>query len=46
LIIRESGRKKSAKMPADLGGAIYAPLPDLSNIEALEPQINRFVENL
>jgi hypothetical protein len=46
LIIRESGEKRSAKMPADLGGAIFAPLPDLSNIEALDQQIDRFVENL
>jgi hypothetical protein len=46
LIIRESGEKRSAKMPADLGGAIYAPFPDLSNIEALDQQIDRFVENL
>ena len=46
LIIRESGEKRSAKMPADLGGAIFAPLPDLSNIEALEQQIDHFVENL
>jgi hypothetical protein len=33
-------------MPADLGGAIYAPLPDLANIEALDQQLDRFVENL
>jgi len=42
LVIRESGRKRSAKMPADLGGAIYAPLPDLANIEALDQQLDRF----
>ncbi len=46
LIIRESGEKRSAKMPADLGGAIYAPLPDLRNIEALDQQLDRFIENL
>jgi hypothetical protein len=46
LVIRESGGKRSAKMPADLGGAIYAPLPDLANIEALDQQLDRFVENL
>jgi hypothetical protein len=46
LVIRESGVTRSAKMPADLGGAIYAPLPDLANIEALDQQLDRFVENL
>jgi predicted nucleotide-binding protein len=46
LVIRESGEKRSAKMPADLGGAIDAPLPDLANIEALDQQLDRFVENL
>lgn len=46
LVIRESGGERSAKMPADLGGAIYAPLPDLANIEALDQQLDRFVENL
>jgi hypothetical protein len=46
LVIRESGEKRSAKMPADLGGAIYAPLPDLANIEALDQQLDRFIENL
>jgi predicted nucleotide-binding protein len=46
LVIRESGGARSAKMPADLGGAIYAPLPDLANIEALGQQLDRFVENL
>jgi predicted nucleotide-binding protein len=46
LVIRESGGKRSAKMPADLGGAIYAPLADLGNIEPLDEQLKRFVENL
>jgi len=46
LVIRESGGERSAKMPADLGGAIYAPLPNLANIEALDQQIERFVMNL
>jgi hypothetical protein len=40
LIIREKG----AKMPADLGGDIYASLEDRSNIEPLKPAIARFVE--
>ena len=42
LIIREVG-KQSAKMPADLGGAIYGSLPDLTNIDTLSPQIDRFI---
>lgn len=46
LVIREAGEKRNAKMPADLGGAIYAPLPDLANIEALDQQLDRFIENL
>ena len=46
LVIRESGGERSAKMPADLGGAIYAPLPNLADIEALDQQLDRFVENL
>jgi len=46
LVVREAGEKRNAKMPADLGGAIYSPLPDLANIEALEQQLDRFVENL
>ncbi len=46
LVVREFGGEKSAKMPADLGGSIYAPLPDLANLEALDQQLDRFVENL
>jgi predicted nucleotide-binding protein len=46
LVIRESGEKRQAKMPADLGGAIYAPLSDLTNVESLGQQLDRFVENL
>ena len=45
-VIREAGEKRNAKMPADLGGAIYAPLPDFANVEALDQQLDRFVENL
>lgn len=40
LIIRETG----AKMPADLGGSIYATLQDRSNIGPLEPRLRRFIE--
>jgi CAP12/Pycsar effector protein, TIR domain len=40
LIIREIG----AKMPADLGGDIYASLADKSNIGPIENQVRRFVE--
>lgn len=40
LIIRETG----AKMPADLGGSIYAALPDKTNITPLEPRLKRFLE--
>ena len=46
LIVLETGDKKTAKMPADLGGAIYAPLPDRANIEALEGQLKRFLQEL
>lgn len=46
LIIRESGEERNAKMPADLGGSIYAPLPNLADIEALDQQLDRFVQNL
>jgi hypothetical protein len=42
LIVLEAG----AKMPADLGGAIYAPLPDRADIEALDGQIERFLREL
>ena len=40
LIVRENG----AKMPADLGGSIYAVLADKTNITPLEPRIRRFLE--
>jgi hypothetical protein len=39
LIILENG----AKMPADLGGYIYAPLDDRSNIEPIEIRIRSFL---
>ncbi len=39
LIVRESG----AKMPADLGGDIYAALKDRENIEPIKPALHRFV---
>lgn len=42
LIVRESG----AKMPADLGGAIYAPLDDLADIEPISGQVDRFLAAL
>lgn len=40
LIVREDG----AKMPADLGGDIYAPLKDRSNIGPIEKAIKDFVK--
>lgn len=40
LIIREQG----SKMPADLGGDIYAALGDLSDITPIEDDIRKFVE--
>ena len=40
LIIRETG----AKMPADLGGSIYAVLADKTNIAPLETRLKRFLE--
>ena len=40
LIIRENG----AKMPADLGGNIYAVLADKTNIAPLEARLKRFLE--
>ena len=40
LIIRESG----SKMPADLGGDIYAPLPDRASIAPIERTIEAFVK--
>jgi hypothetical protein len=42
LIVLEAG----AKMPADLGGAIYAPMPDRADIEALDGQLDRFLREL
>ena len=42
LIVRE-GR---SKMPADLGGDIYAPLTDRSNISPIKPVLRKFVECL
>ena len=41
LIIREDG----SKMPADLGGHIYAPLKDRSDISSLETQIEQFLRH-
>ena len=40
LIIRENG----TKMPADLGGSIYAVLADKTNIAPLETRLKRFLE--
>ena len=40
LIIRESG----SKMPADLGGDIYAALPDRTTIAPIERPVKAFVE--
>jgi hypothetical protein len=42
LIIRE----KDAKMPADLGGDIYAPLDDRSNLHPVQEIIRRFLAAL
>ena len=42
LIIREAG----AKMPADLGGDVYAPLADRSNIGPIEQIVRNFVDGL
>ena len=41
LIIREKG----SKMPADLGGDIYAALDDPSDIKPIEDDIRKFVEH-
>ncbi|MDR4492827.1 MAG: nucleotide-binding protein [Nitrospirales bacterium] len=41
LIIREEG----TKMPADLGGDIYAPLSDKSDLSSVEPYVRRFIED-
>jgi hypothetical protein len=42
LIVRESG----AKMPADLGGDIYAPLANKEKIEPIKPVLHKFMESL
>ena len=42
LIIREAG----AKMPADLGGDIYASLQDKSKIAPIKETIRRFIDGL
>lgn len=42
LIVLENG----AKMPADLGGDIYAPLTDKSDIEPIEDTVRKFIEAL
>ncbi|HJY91510.1 MAG TPA: nucleotide-binding protein, partial [Candidatus Acidoferrum sp.] len=42
LIIRESG----SKMPADLGGDIYAPLSDKTNIAPIERTLSAFMGSL
>ncbi len=40
LIVREAG----SKMPADLGGDIYAPLKDQTDIKAIEPVLAAFLD--
>jgi hypothetical protein len=42
LIIRESG----SKMPADLGGDIYASLPDQSDISSIERVLHAFIMSI
>ncbi|MGT2437547.1 TIR domain-containing protein [Bradyrhizobium betae] len=42
LIIRESG----CKLPADLGGDIYAALPSQGNIQPIERSLTAFVESI
>ena len=42
LIVRESG----SKMPADLGGDIYASLPDKSNIAPIERTVSAFIGSM
>lgn len=39
-----SVREQGAKMPADLGGDIYANLTDRANIASIKPVLKRFVE--
>jgi hypothetical protein len=41
LIVREQG----SKMPADLGGDIYAPLQDRADTAFVEPYLRRFIEH-
>jgi hypothetical protein len=40
LIIREAG----SKLPADLGGDIYAPLPNRNDINTIKPVLKAFVD--
>lgn len=42
LIVREKG----AKMPADLGGDIYASLDDRTNLQSIHDTVRRFLANL
>lgn len=42
LIVRETG----AKMPADLGGDIYAPFDDRADLTGVEKTIQRFLQGL
>jgi hypothetical protein len=42
LIVRETG----AKMPADLGGDIYASLPDKADLSTVEDSVRRFLAEL
>lgn len=42
LIVLENG----AKMPADLGGDIYASLADKSDIEPIQDTVRRYLEAL
>ena len=41
LIVREAG----AKMPADMGGTIYAALPDQQSTAVVEGAVRKFIEN-
>lgn len=42
LIVLEEG----AKMPADLGGDIFAPLPSKSDFDVIKPVLRKFAESL
>lgn len=42
LVVREKG----SKMPADLGGDIYASLKDKSDISPIEASVRAFIGNL